>query len=190
MTGLLASKGIRVSQVRVGQSLKAVGPLYHLARCCSTSRKFNPAVYTASNFGHKLHIDQNEKICMYGVTHVAAFDGYSGMIVGFVVMAVKNNILSYEHLFRRLLFDYGMWDQLRVDKGREWFLILFIQEKLCNLRGNTSVPPYLQSSSQMNHAIKRIWLEVNRRVNYPVKKALNEMLEIEHKNLDDASQKY
>lgn len=100
MTGLLASKGIRVSQLRVGQLLKAVSPSYHLARCRSTARKFNPAVYTASHFGHKLHIDQNETLCMYGVTHVAAIDGYSGMIVGFVSMAVKNNILIYEHLFR------------------------------------------------------------------------------------------
>uniref|UniRef100_A0A1X7TGN1 Uncharacterized protein n=1 Tax=Amphimedon queenslandica TaxID=400682 RepID=A0A1X7TGN1_AMPQE len=51
--------------------------------------------------------------------------------------------------YRGLLFDYGMWNQLRVDKGREWFLMLFIQEKLCNLRGNTSIPPYLHSSSQL-----------------------------------------
>lgn len=42
-------------------------------------------------FGEKLHIDQNEKMVMFGVTHVCAVDGYSGKIVGFVSMPVKNN---------------------------------------------------------------------------------------------------
>ena len=100
MTGLLASEGIRVSQGRVGESLKVVSPSYHLARCCSAVRKFNSAVYSAMHFGHKLHVDQNEKLCMYGVTHVAEIDGYSGMIVGFISMAVKNNVIIYDHLFR------------------------------------------------------------------------------------------
>ena len=37
---------------------------------------------------------------MFGCTHTCVVDGKSGMIVGFVMMAVKNNILVYKQLFR------------------------------------------------------------------------------------------
>ena len=100
MTGLLASGGIRVSQGRVGKSLKRINPLYHQRRVTSTARLINPIPYRAEYFGHKVHIDQNEKLAMYGVTHVCARDGYSGKIVGFVTMPVKNNVEIYQHLFR------------------------------------------------------------------------------------------
>ena len=52
-------------------------------------RSFNPKVYKADYFGHKLYVNQNEKLAMYGVTH--ARDGYSGMITGYTTMAIKNN---------------------------------------------------------------------------------------------------
>ncbi len=57
-------------------------------------RQVNPIPYTATYFGEKLHIDQNEKLIMYGVTHVCAIDGFSGKIVGLVSMAVKNNSIT------------------------------------------------------------------------------------------------
>ena len=34
---------------------------------------------------------------MFGVTHACAIDGYSGKIVGFITMPVKNNIEIYTH---------------------------------------------------------------------------------------------
>ena len=37
---------------------------------------------------------------IYGVTHVCAVDGYSGMIVAFATMPVKNNLEIYAHLFK------------------------------------------------------------------------------------------
>ena len=49
-------------------------------------------------FGEKLHIDQNEKPVMFGVTHVCAVDGHNGRIVGFVTMPIKN-ITVYECLY-------------------------------------------------------------------------------------------
>ena len=100
MTGLLASQGLRVSQVRVGQALKRTNPQYHYKRSTSTAKLLNPLPYSADYFGHKIHIDQNEKLVMYGVTHVCARDGYSGRVVGFITMPVKNNIEIYTHLFR------------------------------------------------------------------------------------------
>ena len=99
MTGLLRAEGILVSETRVGQSLCRVQPKYHVSRCTATARQLNPSCYQADYFGHKMHVDQNEKIVMYGVTHVYAIDGYSGKIVGFITMPVKNNIQIYAHLF-------------------------------------------------------------------------------------------
>jgi hypothetical protein len=47
-------------------------------------------------------MDQNEKLVRFGVTHVAAIDGFSGYIVGHIIMPVKNNAVIYEELFRYL----------------------------------------------------------------------------------------
>lgn len=99
MTGLLASKGLRVSQVRVGESLKRTNPPYHHQQMNSTAKQLNPVPYSAEYFGHKVHIDQNEKLVMYGVTRVCARDGYSGKVVSFITMPIKN-IEIYENLFR------------------------------------------------------------------------------------------
>ena len=100
MTGLLASHGIRVSEQRVGQSLQRVHPGYHQVRRASTARQMNPVPYHADYSGHKLHVDQNEKLVMFGVTHVCGIDGYSGKIVGFVTMPIKNCVEIYSYFFR------------------------------------------------------------------------------------------
>ena len=70
MTGLLASRGLKVSEVNVGKSLRTVNPRYHSA----TAHLMNPVPYHANYFGHKLHIDQNKKLVMYGATHIGAVD--------------------------------------------------------------------------------------------------------------------
>lgn len=44
--------------------------------------------------------------------------------------------------------NYGLWDQIRVDQGREWILSLYVQETLAHLRTNTSRAPHLQTSSK------------------------------------------
>lgn len=100
MTGLLAMQGVRVGERRVGQSLQAVNPGYHHARRTATARQTNPIPYHADYFGHKLHIDQNEKLVMFGVTHICAIDGYSSRIVAFLTMPIKNNVEVYTHLFQ------------------------------------------------------------------------------------------
>ena len=45
-------------------------------------------------------MDQNEKLVMFGVTHICAIDGYSGRIVAFTTMPVKNNVEIYEEIYR------------------------------------------------------------------------------------------
>ena len=48
---------------------------------------------------------------------------------------------------RSAVLQYGMWDQIRVDHGKEFYLTLFMQEKLASFRNNTARQPYLQTSS-------------------------------------------
>ena len=43
----------------------------------------------------------------------------------------------------------------------------------------------IMSSFKQNHVIERIWVEVNQRVNYPIKQALNEMADDEQINCDE-----
>lgn len=99
MTGLLAADGFKIAEKRVGASLVKVCPAYHYRRAMQTHRSINPVPYSAKYFGEKIHIDQNEKLVQFGVTHVCAVDGYSGMIVGFTTMPIKNNRIIYEELF-------------------------------------------------------------------------------------------
>ena len=37
---------------------------------------------------------------IFGVTHVCAIDGYSGKVICFALMPVKNNVEIYKHVFR------------------------------------------------------------------------------------------
>ena len=177
MTGLLASQGLRVSQQRVEEALQRVHPGYQHARITSTARKLNPIPYHADYIGHKFHIDQNEKVVMFGVTHIiCAVDGFSGKVVGFITMPVKNNVEIYTHLYRSVTKDhfqklsislyffliyrptvqlYGMWDTLHLHQGKEWYLMLFVQEQLAHMRRNTSRAPHLQTTSKMNQCVER-----------------------------------
>ena len=70
------------------------------ARRQGTSRAVNVIPYRVEYFGRKLHIDQNEKLGMYGVTHVAAIDGRSSMIVFWTTMPLKNNLIIYSEVYR------------------------------------------------------------------------------------------
>ena len=77
-----------------------VTPAYIEHRQQHTYRLMNPIPYYAQYHGHKLHLDQNEKLIRFGVTHVAASDGYSGKLLGIISMPVKNPIAIYDELYR------------------------------------------------------------------------------------------
>ena len=100
MTGRLRSIGVSISERKVGNALKKICPSTQAERCMQGGGSFNPEVYKVYYLGHKLHVDQNEKLVMYGVTHVVAHGGYSGMITGYTTMAVKNNLTIYGKMFR------------------------------------------------------------------------------------------
>ncbi|XP_070402718.1 uncharacterized protein [Nothobranchius furzeri] len=184
MTGYLSSMGLHAGEVRVGRILRELHQPYHEFRR-EGARNLNPVPYHAEYMGHKLHLDQNEKLVMFGVTHVLAVDGYSSKIVAHSTMPVKNNLVIYEEIYRPAVMNHGLWDQVRVDHGREFYLCLYMQEKLSQHRRNLSRPPYLQTTSTRNLRVERLWPEVNNRVNYPLKQALVHLLDQEAVSLED-----
>lgn len=58
--------------------------------------------------------------------------------------------------------EYGLWDQIRVDHGKEWCLMLYINGTLSHLRGNTSKLPHLQTSSTKVHTTISLSLSKSR----------------------------
>lgn len=106
---------------------------------------------------------------------------------------------------RPIIMEHGIWDQVRVDHGREWCLMLHVQEVLAKYRRDASKPPHRQTSSKLvincnslivylciltslliqNHTVERFWPEINCRVNYPVKACLVDMEEKGDFNIDD-----
>ena len=55
-------------------------------------RRFNPIPYNAQYFGHKIHIDLNEKLVDFGCVLVGAIDGYSGYLLSYFAIHRKNCI--------------------------------------------------------------------------------------------------
>ena len=173
--GLFRSEGINVSQQRIGSSLQRVFPNAYAHRATTLQRHINPVPYSASYFGQKLHFDQNEKLNMFGVVHVLAIDGFSRKIVGLISIPTKNPILIYHHLYHPILTNYGVWDQLRMDHGTEFNLIISVHCNLAHYRNNQHHYPVIQSMSRQNHRAERIWPEINSRINYPIKQILVQM---------------
>ena len=98
MTGLLESQGCRVAESSVGDSFSGISQGHLTRRSIQSRHPKNPVPYTSRYFGEKVHIDQNEKVNLFGVTHTSAVDGFSGKIVAFCSMPIKNNISIYEYL--------------------------------------------------------------------------------------------
>ena len=90
---------MRIGQNKIDKALAAVAPNYHQRRRTTTVRLINPIPYRADYFVHKLHVDQNEKLVMYGVVDVVAIDGHSCFIVAGTTMLIKNNIKIYKYIY-------------------------------------------------------------------------------------------
>ena len=81
LQGLLRASGIQISQQRIAILLQRTFPTAHSQRSRTLGRAINPIPYRATFYGEKLHMDQNEKLVMYGAVHVVAVDGYSRTVV-------------------------------------------------------------------------------------------------------------
>ena len=104
LKGYIKSKNNKtISQRRISAVRKHVARLHQQARNSNTARIMNPIPYRAYCFGHKLHLDQNEKLVLYGVTHVIAVDGHSRFAVAAKCMAIKNNKVIYSEVYRSVL---------------------------------------------------------------------------------------
>lgn len=51
-------------------------------------------------------------------------------------------------IHREIVTTYRLWDRIRVDHGKKWYLMLCINETLSHLRANTSKAPHTQTSSK------------------------------------------
>ena len=91
---------VAIAEKKVGAALSMVSPRYTAQSRRSTTIAVNPIPYRADYFGHKLHIDQNEKLVMYEVTHVAAIDGHSRFVVAGTTMPVKNNLTIHREIYK------------------------------------------------------------------------------------------
>ena len=69
-------------------------------------------------------------------------DGCSRLVAGFASMPIKNPILIYEFFFRPAILKYGICDQLRMDHGREFCLVIFVQHIIVYLRADIRRAPF------------------------------------------------
>ena len=103
MRGYLMSKGFRISEKNIASALKSVDPDSYDAHRNNTLDRTNPVPYQPLYLGHKLHLDQIEKLISFGVTSVMARNGYSGKIISYGVMLIKNNIAIYDLVYKYVM---------------------------------------------------------------------------------------
>ncbi len=93
-------------------------------------------------------------INMYMLTKIKCIHAHISTYVCFLNWLLYIHVKwIYQHYslsctFREIILTYGLWDQLRVDKGKEWYLSLFVNEKLSCHRYSTRKLPHLQTSSK------------------------------------------
>ena len=75
-------------------------------------------------------------------------------------------------MFRPALVKYGLFDQIRMDHGREFVLCIFVQELLKRYRFSQTRLPWRQTPSIGNYVSEHMWPLVNKRINYPIKRQL------------------
>ena len=84
-----------------------------------------------------------------------------------------------------------MWDQVRLDHGMEFTLVNHVQQQLSVYRSNGSNrSPVVRSTSRNNHRVERLWVEVNHKINYPIKSVLTRMEAQDEINLGQEMIKY
>ena len=83
----------------IERSLIRLDPDHHQFRATVAYWHTNPGPYFDNNFRKKVHINQNEKLVIFEITHIVAIDRYNDNIVAAVVMPIKNWLSMYEHVY-------------------------------------------------------------------------------------------
>lgn len=142
LSGALRSKGIQIGETKVGKVLYEINPNAQKRRGSTAGRSLNPKTYKADYFGHKIHFDQNEKLGMYGVVHVCARDGFSGMIIGHSTMTKKNNIVIYDEIYRHvceyILCQYSICCLLQLNLQAVHFVLQAFIRRAWNMGSGSS----------------------------------------------------
>ena len=87
-------------------------------------------------------------------------DCCSRLVAGFVSMPIKNAILIYQFVFRPEILR----DQVRMDHGREFCFVIFVQQVIAYLRAEVRRAQFKQTTSTDNNVAERFWPKVNRRM--------------------------
>ena len=106
LTGALRAQGVNASEDRVRRAMMVADPVNHAIRVTDGHRRFNPVPYNSQYFGHKLHIDLNEKLVDFKCVLIGAFDGYSGMLMACFAVHRKNTI-DVCQMYRDLITRVG-----------------------------------------------------------------------------------
>lgn len=99
LKGYMLSRGFSILEGHLRSGVPQIAGPQRIQRQLGQVDCTNPCLYHADYFSEKLHIDQNEKLSMYGVTYLVARDGYSGKISTGAVMPHENNITMYDKAF-------------------------------------------------------------------------------------------
>ena len=106
MHGVMKTKGINVSETKIGTILDDINPEVQTKRQNVANRSLNPKLYNATYFGDKFHYDQNEKMGMFGVVHVFARDGIFGNIVAHATMTRKTKLVLHEEIYKLMIIFF------------------------------------------------------------------------------------
>ena len=95
--------------------------------------------------------------------------GYSGMILPFSEMPVKNNLVFNDIIYRYFAMTYKLLNQVSVDVGQEFNLVSNIQKYLRDQRSNPTIDRFKSTKLTVKNIIEPMCVEVNSWINYSIK---------------------
>ena len=168
MQGLLQADGVWVCEQYVGRSLGRVAPQAQRARSTLARRMLNSLFrIPPSTLERSCTWIKMKNLYILGLHMCWPLMDIAERWSASYHSPSRTAIEIYARLFRPLLLQTGLWDQVRCDGGREFDLLLSVQAELSHFRRNVEKPPYRRTQSIHNLRAERFWCNVNQRVNYP-----------------------